>query len=85
MSTRTFLFCDICNPQALRYVEQRRGSRRGDTGIRITDGRAWYEGDAKSAVASRGWRTIGIGKHACPRCVERIRKNHGINLGFNAA
>lgn len=69
MSTRTFLFCDVCNPQGVRTVEQRRKLRRGDTGKRITDGRAWYEGDAKRAVALHGWKVIGLDMHACPRCV----------------
>jgi hypothetical protein len=69
MSTRTFLFCDICNPDAVRYVEQRRNARRGDKGKRITDGRSWYEGDVKRAVALYGWKITGIDKHACPRCV----------------
>lgn len=83
MSTRTFLFCDICNPQGVRYIEQRRGLRRGDTGKRITDGRAWYEGDIKGAIASHGWKVIGIGKHACPHCVERVQNNHGLRFAFS--
>jgi hypothetical protein len=68
MSTRTFLSCDICNPQGVRYTEQRRVLKRSNPGGRSTDGRAWYDGDVKKAIAYHGWKIIGLGKHACPRC-----------------
>jgi hypothetical protein len=44
MAIRTFIFCDICNAQALRSIEFRR-TTRDDTrsGRRISDGRAWLE------------------------------------------
>lgn len=69
VTTRTTLFCDICNTQAIRYIEQRRNPLRRNKGQRVTDGRAWYDGDAKRAVALHGWKVIGPDKHACPRCV----------------
>ena len=72
MAVRTFVFCDICNPQGIRYVEQRR-TPKGDRphGRRVTDGRAWYEGSTTDA-ARAGWKISTDGAHhVCPRCHER--------------
>lgn len=68
MSIRKFVFCDICNPQALRSIEFRR-SKRLDTriGRRISDGRAWFEGEPKSAIEA-GWLCSPDGRHICPAC-----------------
>ena len=42
---RVIIFCDICNQQGVRYIEQQRSTQRGDDGgRRVTDGRSWYEG-----------------------------------------
>lgn len=72
MAVRTFVFCDICNPQGIRYVEQRRAPK-GDRphGRRVTDGRAWFEGAAEQAELE-GWKTSPDGnRHICPRCHAR--------------
>lgn len=72
MAIRTFLFCDICNPQAIRHVEQRRRRPRADSsGQRITDGRAWFEGDLELALSDHGWSVSASGKHVCPKCAKR--------------
>ena len=75
MSERTFVFCDICNPQGTRYVEQRRGLARGpETGRRLTDGRAWFEGSIEEATATHGWAVASNGLHLCPECRRRNLK-----------
>lgn len=72
MAIRTFIFCDICNPQGIRYVEQRRAPKGERAhGRRLTDGRAWYEGPMDEA-AREGWQANPEGdRHVCPRCRER--------------
>jgi len=74
VTIRTFVFCDACNPQATRYVEQRRSASRGDhggcggrRGRRATDGRAWFEGAVHDAEQA-GWRVTREGRHLCPAC-----------------
>ncbi len=72
MSVRTFMFCDICNPQGIRCPEQRRTSNRDGTGgRRVTDGRSWFEGDADTAILEYGWQGTAGGLHVCPHCAER--------------
>ena len=67
---RTFIFCDRCNRQALRFIEQKRCSKRGDEdGRRVTDGRSWYEGSLQEAL-NLGWR-YDDGAHICPPCHKR--------------
>lgn len=69
MSIRTFIFCDICNPQALRTIEFRRAARKGvRLGRRISDGRSWYEGSLENAMDKGGWITTPNGLHLCPNC-----------------
>ena len=66
MSIRTFIFCDICNPQALRSIEFRRGPREEErNGRRLSDGRAWFEGDLSSASTS-GWLIDTKLQQMCP-------------------
>jgi hypothetical protein len=72
MARRDFIFCDICNPQAIREVEMRRATGRLGTGRRITDGRAWFDGTDQAAVAA-GWLATEDGQHICPSCLERMR------------
>ena len=75
MTVRTFLFCDICNPYGTRNVELRRDMTRSDKeGRRISDDRAWFEGDEVEAVAT-GWRVLADGRHICPRCKQRRSVN----------
>ena len=70
MSIRTFIFCDICNPQGLRSIEFRRSPRTSDReGRRISDGRAWFDGDMSHAIEN-GWSTDKEGQHICPSCKE---------------
>ena len=69
MSTRTFLFCDVCNPKGIRCPEQRRDMRRRDTqGRRATDDRAWYEGSPEQAVEDGNWVAVDGGFYLCPSC-----------------
>lgn len=69
MSIRTFIFCDICNPQGLRSIEFRRSPREsGREGRRILDGRNWYEGTIYEATTSAGWIISEQGEHICPGC-----------------
>jgi hypothetical protein len=73
MSIRKFIFCDICNPQALRSIEFRRSSRKNERGgRRISDGRAWFEGELTNAVEN-GWSCTSDGQHVCPAC-QKINK-----------
>ncbi|MBS3954973.1 MAG: hypothetical protein KGZ88_18620 [Methylomicrobium sp.] len=68
MSIRKFIFCDICNPQGLRSIEFRRSTRIDErNGRRISDGRAWFEGDVINAVEN-GWQITPEGSHICPAC-----------------
>jgi len=67
---RVIIFCDICNPQGIRYIEQNRSTQRGDAdGRRVTDGRAWFEGTLQDAL-EEGWRHQDS-EHVCPGCLER--------------
>lgn len=71
---RVIIFCDICNSQGIRYIEQKRSTQRGDiAGRRVTDGRSWFEGSLESALAE-GWHHEN-GVHTCPRCTERHSKS----------
>lgn len=72
MSVRTFLFCDLCNPDGIRSVDPRRRDRRpGNSGRRHDDGRAWFEGRTEEA-RSLGWSETDQGDHLCPDCQQRI-------------
>jgi len=68
MSIRAFVFCDICNPKAIRHVEERRRSRWDDPsmGRRISDGRSWFDGTEEDARQA-GWLAEGE-RHVCPHC-----------------
>jgi hypothetical protein len=71
MTYRTFLFCDICNPYGTRNVELRRDMKRSDKqGRRISDDRAWFEGNIQEALGA-GWQVLDDGRHICPRCQQR--------------
>lgn len=68
MTIRTFIFCDICNPQALRSIEFRRSPREEErNGRRLCDGRAWLEGNLPDAT-NMGWTIDTSGQHICPAC-----------------
>jgi len=68
MTIRTFIFCDICNPQALRSIEFRRSPREeGRNGRRLSDGRAWLEGSLSNAL-EQDWTINADGLHICPVC-----------------
>lgn len=72
MARRSFIFCDICNPLALRDIEMRRASGRHGLGRRLSDGRVWFDGsDAEAAAA--GWLATEDGQHVCPACFERMK------------
>ena len=67
---RVIIFCDTCNPQGIRYIEQNRSTQRSDKeGRRLTDDRAWFEGSLEEAL-QEGWSHKN-GVHTCPRCQER--------------
>ncbi len=72
MARRSFIFCDICNPQAVREVEMRRASGRDGKGRRISDGRVWFDGTDREAQDA-GWVAADDGQHICPACFERMR------------
>lgn len=75
MARRHFIFCDICNPQAIRAVEARRSPNRNPRGgRRVIDGRMWFEGTDDEARAA-GWE-IGNSddRHTCPDCLKRHLK-----------
>jgi hypothetical protein len=65
---RKIIFCDICNPRGIKTLEFRRGYRKnGGTGRRITENRAWIEGEVTDAVQS-GWLCTPDDQHVCPIC-----------------
>lgn len=72
MARRSFIFCDICNPLAVREVELRRASGRAGKGRRLMDGRTWFDGSDKEALDA-GWVPTDDGQHICPACFERMR------------
>ncbi len=73
MARRSFIFCDICNPLALRAIEMRRTTGRDSRdGRRLSDGRAWYDGSDGEAKHA-GWVVADDGQHICPACFERLR------------
>ncbi len=68
MSIRTFIFCDICNPQGIRTIEFRRSPREDDrNGRRLSDGRFWFDGSLSTAIEN-GWSVAATGQHICPSC-----------------
>jgi hypothetical protein len=67
---RVIIFCDSCNEQGIRYIEQKRSNDRGDAGgRRSTDGLSWHEGSLQEAV-KLGWK-CDDGEHICPRCKQK--------------
>jgi hypothetical protein len=74
MARRSFIFCDICNPLALRAIEMRRSTVGRDSrdGRRLADGRAWFDGGDGEAKQA-GWISTDDGQHICPACFERLR------------
>lgn len=65
---RIIIFCDRCNPQGIRYIEQKRNIHRSDSGgRRISDGRAWFEGTFDEAMEN-GWTQPEDTLHICPNC-----------------
>jgi hypothetical protein len=78
MSIRKIIFCDICNPRGVKTVEFRRGYRKnGSTGRRITESRAWIEGDVTDAVEN-GWLCTQNDRHVCPVC--KIKNDLSLTL-----
>ena len=73
MARRSFIFCDICNPLAIRYIEMRRVMGRDSRiGRRLTDGRNWFDGTDEEAERA-GWITTEDGQHVCPACFGRMK------------
>ncbi len=73
MARRSFIFCDICNPLAFRYVEMRRSTGRDSRiGRRVSDGRNWFDGNDAEAKQS-GWIATEDGQHVCPACFSRMK------------
>lgn len=83
MSIRKFLFCDFCNPEGIRVLDDRRSRRRrtGISGRRYNDSRIWFEGTVEEAVSSYGWVVSDNGKHICPDCKQRLASWPGKRLG----
>lgn len=73
MARRSFIFCDICNPLAIRYIEMRRSAGRDSRiGRRVTDGRNWFDG-ADEEAKQAGWVGTDDGQHVCPDCFSRMK------------
>jgi hypothetical protein len=73
MARRSFIFCDICNPLAIRYIEMRRSiGRNSRVGRRLSDGRNWYDGSEEEAIEA-GWVCTEDGQHVCPACFGRMK------------
>jgi len=52
----------------MRPIEFRRAPRPNErTGRRISDGRAWIEGELINAI-NNGWLCTPDGRHICPAC-----------------
>lgn len=69
MTIRTFIFCDICNPQGVRMIEYRRATRIGARpGRRMSDGRSWLEASNEYMIDKSGWIRTPDGLHICPAC-----------------
>ena len=68
MTTRTFIFCDICNPRALRNISVGPENEGNNTKLH-----ALFEGHAHQA-ARLGWVSTENGHNLCPRCA--IKKYH---------
>ncbi len=73
MARRSFIFCDICNPLAICYIEMRRVMGRDSRiGRRLTDGRNWFDSTDDEAEKS-GWITTEEGQHVGPACFGRMK------------
>ncbi len=71
MTIRHFIFCDVCNPQGLRTIDFRRKPRsESESGRRLSDGRAWFEGNSSQA-RKQGWSAMPDNRHMCPVCRDR--------------
>lgn len=70
MAQRTFVFCDRCNPCAVRFVDRRSCRQRDNQrdGRRVIDGRAWFEGTVEDAIATSGWVCTDDNQHLCAIC-----------------
>lgn len=66
MGVKTFIYCDYCNPNAIRVVDRRPPERASVGGRRNSDSRSFIDGGNGEAAAA-GW-TIVRGMHFCPRC-----------------
>jgi len=80
MAIRTFIFCDICNPMGMRTPEMRQGTHRDSEhrGRRVSDSRAWFEGEITEAIAA-DWQIDPEGRHVCPGCQQsQIRPAHDL-------
>lgn len=85
MSIRIFVFCDLCNPEGIRNInnryrmtdrreinnERRIEIRRTIKGRRNGDGRSWYEGTLDAAI-EQGWSVAVDNKILCPDCIKLV-------------
>lgn len=67
MSTKTFTFCDLCNPLCIHQMDRRDNPREGRAGRRFTDNYSWVEGEPEE-IAEYGWIVTSNNKHVCPKC-----------------
>lgn len=83
MSLRMFLFCDFCNPEGIRVLDDRRFKARkeGYSGRRYSDSRVWFEGSVEEAITRHGWIISDDDKHICPGCKQRLERWPGKRLG----
>lgn len=75
MGVRTFIYCDYCNPNAIRFVDRRPPERAFVGGRRNSDSRSFIDGDDADALAA-GWKVV-MGRHFCPRCTQHAEHLQG--------
>lgn len=68
MSARTFIFCDVCNKQAIRTISNT-SSVKGQPVRRNSDSRAWFEGTVDESLR-HGWYVTAAKENVCPKCYE---------------
>ncbi|MBF0470358.1 MAG: hypothetical protein HQL48_03185 [Gammaproteobacteria bacterium] len=78
MAIRSFLFCDICNPDAIRVPDYRRNEKRNSrSGRRFTDGRKWVEASREVAATEHGWFYDSNQRDICPACQPIVTRLEG--------
>jgi len=72
MSTRTFIFCDSCNPLGLKTKNDGFTNNR-----RSGDNCSWHEGNEKEAYML-GWLKTANNGHLCPKCHKNMSEKDSL-------